>query len=166
MTQLTEHDSPLQGVRVLLVEDHAMVREVITHLLAEFGATVTPTTAVAEALEAFVRDRHDVVLSDIDMADEDGYALIRKLRALPPEHGGKTPAAGLSGLCSAEHRPRVLEAGFQCYLAKPVDAKVLVDAVAVLAARTASAGAPAHALPTMPPERRPLQRRDFSIGGS
>ena len=139
MGQLTGHNSPLGGVRVLLVEDHEMVREVITHLLVEFGAKVTATTGVAEALEVFARERPDVVLSDIEMADEDGFALIRKLRALPQERGGKTPAAGLTGCSSAEDRARVLQAGFQCYLAKPVDAKMLVHAVAVLAARAVSA---------------------------
>jgi CheY-like chemotaxis protein len=80
-----------------------------------------------------------VVLSDIEMADEDGFALIRKLRALPQDRGGKTPAAGLTGCSSAGDRARVLQAGFQCYLAKPVDAKMLVHAVAVLASRTVAA---------------------------
>lgn len=166
MGQLTGHNSPLGGVRVLLVEDHEMVREVITHLLVEFGATVTATTGVAEALDVFSRERPDVVLSDIEMADEDGYALIRKLRALPQEHGGKTPAAGLTGLCSAEDRARVLQSGFQCYLAKPVDAKMLVRAVAVLAARTVAASSGAkRGLPDASREQGSLRRLDYSIGG-
>lgn len=135
MGQLTGHSSPLNGIRVLLVEDHVMVREVITQLLMEFGAAVTATTGVAEALEAFERERPDVVLSDIEMADQSGYALIRKLRALPRDRGGQTPVAGLTGLSSAEDRARVLQAGFQCYLAKPIDAKMLVHAVAILASR-------------------------------
>jgi CheY-like chemotaxis protein len=61
MGQSAGHDSPLDGVRVLLVEDHAMVREVISQLLAEFGAAVTATAGVPEALEAFARERPDVV---------------------------------------------------------------------------------------------------------
>jgi len=81
MGQAVVHDSPLDGVSVLLVEDHELVREVISRLLVEFGAAVTAAGGVAEALEALERARPDVVLSDIKMADEDGYALIRRLRA-------------------------------------------------------------------------------------
>jgi len=137
MEQLVERDSPLDGVRVLLVEDHAVVREVIGLLLAQYGAMVTATAGVAEALEAFGRDRPDVVLSDIEMPGEDGYALIRQLRALSRERGGQTPAAGLTGLSSVEDRARVLQAGFQYHVAKPVDARALVSVVATLAARSA-----------------------------
>jgi CheY-like chemotaxis protein len=135
MGQLAGRESPLAGVRVLLVEDHPVVRDVISRLLVDFGAGVTATAEVAEALEAFERERPDVVLSDIDMVDEDGYALIRKLRALPRDRGGQTPVAGLTGLSSVEDRARVLQAGFQCYVAKPVDARMLVSVVASLAAR-------------------------------
>ena len=146
MGQLTGHSSPLNGVHVLLVEDHELVREVISHLLTEFGAAVTATSGVVEALDAFERERPDVVLSDIEMADEDGYALIRKVRALSSDRGGQTPAAGLTGLTSAEDRDRVLNAGFQYYLAKPVDAKTLVNIVAVLAAKSVSALTTPHPL--------------------
>lgn len=136
MGQLVGRDSPLDGVRVLLVEDHAVVREVISRLLGAFGAAVTATAGVAEALETFERERPDVVISDIEMIDEDGYALIRKLRALPRDRGGQTPAAGLTGLSTVEDRARVLQAGFQYYVAKPVDARTLVSIVATLAARS------------------------------
>jgi CheY-like chemotaxis protein len=73
------------------------------------------------------------------MADEDGYALIRRLRALPPDRGGQTPAAGLTGLITAEDRARVLRAGFEYYVAKPVDARTLVSIVAALAAKSRTA---------------------------
>jgi CheY-like chemotaxis protein len=139
MAQLAGSVSPLDGVRVLLVEDHAMVREVISQLLVGFGAAVTATAGVPEALEAFERERPDVVLSDIEMGGEDGYALIRKLRALPRDRGGQTPAAGLTGLSTVEDRARVLQAGFQDYLAKPVDVRMLVNVVAHLASRSVAA---------------------------
>jgi CheY-like chemotaxis protein len=135
MGQWAVREAPLDGVRVLLVEDHEVVRGIIGRLLEEFGATVAATAGVAEALDAFERERPDVVVSDIRMADEDGYTLIRKLRALPSDRGGQTPAAGLTGLCTAEDQARVLRAGFQYYVAKPVDARVLVSVVASLAAR-------------------------------
>ena len=116
MGQWIQGDSPLNGVHVLLVEDHAVVREVIGQLLVEYGAAVTATAGVAEALEAFGgSDR--CWRSDIEMPDEDGYALIRKLRALPQDRGGQTPAAGFTGLSTVEDRVRVLQAGFQYYLA-------------------------------------------------
>jgi len=133
MTQVVERVSPLDGVRVLLVDDHDVVREVVSRLLEVYGAQVTATAGVAEGLRAFERERSDVVLSEIEMPDEDGYSLIRKLRALPREHGGETPAAALTGLSTVEDRARVLRAGFQDFVSKPVDARVLVSVVATLA---------------------------------
>lgn len=94
MGQVVRLGLPLDGVRVLLVEDHPEVREVLGRLLVAFGAAVTVSAGVAEALEAFERERPDVVLSDIEMADENGYALIRKVRAMPRERGGADPGGG------------------------------------------------------------------------
>jgi CheY-like chemotaxis protein len=105
------HDSPLDGVSVLLVEDHELVREVISRLLVEFGAAVTVATGVAEGLEVFEREQPDAVLSDIEMPDEDGYALIRRLRALPRDRGGQTPAAGLTGLTTGRIEPACYRPG-------------------------------------------------------
>ncbi len=130
-------DSPLDGVRVLLVEDHPVVREVIDRLLVGFGARVTAVAGVPEALEALPRARPNVLVSDIDMPGEDGYALIRKIRALPTDRGGQTPALGLTGWNAAEDEAHVLRAGFQYCLAKPVDARRLVTVVAALAALAA-----------------------------
>ena len=104
-------DSQLEGVRVLLVEDHDLVREVISRLLAAYGAAVTATAGVAEALDALVRERPDVVLSDIELADEDGYDLIRKVRDLPRDRGGQTPAAGLTGLSTEDTEASRLSLG-------------------------------------------------------
>ena len=126
----------LVGVRVLLMEDHSAVREVITGLLETSGARVTAVPGVPEALEALGRERPNVVLSSIARPGEDGYALIRKVRALPPDRGGQTPAAALTGLSTGEDRARVLRAGFQYHVAKPVDAQRLVAIVATLAAQS------------------------------
>lgn len=125
--------APLDGVRVLLVDDDAMVREVIDGLLAGFGGTVIAVAGVAEALDALPRVRPDVVVSDIDMPGENGYALIRTMRALPPDLGGQTPAVCLTGRDASEDEARALRAGFQHYLTKPVDAGRLVTVVASLA---------------------------------
>jgi CheY-like chemotaxis protein len=133
MTHSARRDSSLDGVRVLLIDDHPVVRQVITRLLQEWGAKVTAVPGVSEALEALGRERPSVVLSDIEMPGEDGYALIRKLRALPPDRGGQIPAAALTGLTGDADRARVLRAGFQDHVAKPVDARRLVEVVTMLA---------------------------------
>ena len=133
--------APLDGVRVLLVDDDAMVREVIDGLLVEFGGTVIAVAGVAEALDALPRVRPDVVVSDIDMPGENGFALIRTMRALPPDLGGQTPAVCLTGRDAAEDEAHALRAGFQHYLTKPVDARRLVTVVANLASLAASASA-------------------------
>ena len=121
----------LDGVRVLLVDDYPAVRQVITRLLEQYGARVT---AVPGVLEALGREQPNVVLSDIEMPGEDGYSLIRKVRALPKDRGGQIPAAALTGLTSTADRERVLQAGFQENMAKPVNARHLVEVVTTLAA--------------------------------
>jgi CheY-like chemotaxis protein len=141
-TSISSSDTPahgaheLQGVRVLLMENHSVVREVISRLLETFGAKVIAVPGVPEALEALGRERPNVVLSSIATPGEGGYALIRKVRALPPDRGGQTPAAALTGLSTAEDRARALRAGFQFHVAKPVDARRLVAVVATMAAQS------------------------------
>ena len=136
--------SPLDGVRVLLVDDDAMVRDVIDRLLVEFGGRVIAVTGVAEALDALPRARPHVLVCDIDMPGENGYALIRTMRALSPDLGGQTPAVCLTGRDTAGDEAHALRAGFQHYLTKPVDAERLVAVVADLAgvaARASTGGA-------------------------
>jgi CheY-like chemotaxis protein len=126
---------PLDGVRVVVVDDHPAVREVVTLLLERFGAMVTAVSGVPEALAALERQRPDVLISDIEMPGEDGYALIRKVRELRPERGGEIPAVALTGLDRAEDRARLRRAGFQHHVPKPVDARRLTAAVAMLAVK-------------------------------
>jgi CheY-like chemotaxis protein len=135
MNQSARPDPFLDGVRVLVVDDHPVVREVIAELLEDFGARVIAVPGVPEALESLERERPNVVLSDIEMPGEDGYALIRKVRALPPDRGGQTPAAALTGLGTPADRARALQAGFQGHVAKPIDAGQLVRIVTALAAK-------------------------------
>jgi CheY-like chemotaxis protein len=92
-------------------------------------------SGVPEALEALERERPHVLISDVEMPGEDGFALIRKLRALPPERGGEIPAVALTGLQSAEDRARILRAGFQYHVSKPVDARRLTAVVTILATK-------------------------------
>ena len=77
-----------------------------------------------------------MLLSDIGMPGEDGISLIRRVRALDPERGGKVPAAALTAYTQASDRERALSAGFQAFLAKPVDPRELAAAVARLAGRS------------------------------
>ena len=137
--QIGDRDSPLDGVQVLLVEDHELVREVISRLLTEYGAEVTATSGVAAALKAVEQERPSIMLSNIRMPNADGYSLIRALRALPQDRGGQTPAVALTGLSTDEDESRALRAAFQYYVPKPVDARTLVGVVAGLAARSAPA---------------------------
>src|SRR5207237_8261669 len=98
------NDGPgLDGIRVLVVDDARDVREAVTDILAEDGAKVTAVGSAEEALTALQGERPDVLLSDLAMPGKGGYWLIGQVRALPPERGGVTPAAGLTDLPGPEH---------------------------------------------------------------
>ena len=126
----------LDGLRVLVVEDEPDARQLIAAVLQRRGAGVFLAASGREGLETLQRERPDVVLSDIAMRSEDGYDFIRRVRALPPEGGGRTPAAALTGYGRLEDRMRALSAGFQLHAAKPVEPAELVAVVASLAGRT------------------------------
>jgi PAS domain S-box-containing protein len=122
----------LNGVRVLVVDDQDDARELLERVFTECGALVEVVDSAAEALEAVRRRRPDVLVSDLGMPGEDGYELVRRLRALPPDQGGATPAAAVSALARPEDRKRALQAGYQVHVAKPVEAAELLAAVARL----------------------------------
>ncbi len=125
----------LAGIRVVAVDDDADARKLLETVLTRCHAQVTMTKTAAEALEAVRRERPDVLLSDVEMAGEDGYGLIAKVRALPPEEGGNTPAAALTAYARVEDRTRALRAGFQLHVPKPVEPSELVAVVVNLAKR-------------------------------
>jgi PAS domain S-box-containing protein len=127
----------LDGLRVLIVDDDADTLEVIRQLLEHAGAAVHAANCVEDALRSLERHRPDVLVSDIGMPGQDGYSLIRRVRALPPERGGLTPAAALTAFTQTEHRQEALGAGYQLYLAKPIGPAELAAAVARLAGRAA-----------------------------
>jgi CheY-like chemotaxis protein len=127
--------SRLDGVRVLVVDDARNVRQVVTDILTQDGATVTAVGSAEEALAALERERPDVLLSDLAMPGKGGYWLIGQVRALPPERGGVTPAAALTAYTGPEHRASVLKAGFQLHLEKPIGLDALIGVVAMLAPR-------------------------------
>ncbi|MBI3550473.1 MAG: response regulator [Elusimicrobia bacterium] len=123
----------LDGVRVLLVEDEPDARDMFAAVLQKCGASVTPVGSVPEAMSSFHQNRPDVLVADIAMPGEDGYALIRKIRALKPEEGGEIPAAALTACVQLEDRYQALQAGYQIYIPKPVDPVELAGAVNNLA---------------------------------
>jgi PAS domain S-box-containing protein len=123
----------VEGLRVLVVDDDAGTREMLLEMLGQNGAEVTACSSAAEALELLHRARPDVLVSDIAMPGEDGYALIRKVRGLRPEQGGRTPAVALTAHAKAEDRQRALSAGYEVFVPKPVEADELLGAIAGLA---------------------------------
>jgi CheY-like chemotaxis protein len=130
-------ESPsLAGLRVLVVEDHDDAREFIAVALERYDAAVTTATSVESALAAFERVSPDVVVSDLGMPGEDGYALIRRLRELPPERGGRVRTVALTAYARPEDRDAALAAGYDRHLAKPIDPIDLAVAVAALVQRT------------------------------
>jgi len=131
-------DSPVQSLaslRVLVVDDDSDTRAALRHLLEAAGAEVTAAASADEALEALRRAPPDVLVSDIGMPGKDGYDLIRLIRALAPEQGGRVPAAALTAYAQPDHRRAALQAGYQLYLPKPVEPAALAEAVAHLAGR-------------------------------
>jgi len=125
----------LDRVRVLVVDDDPDTVEVARQVLESAGAQVTSAATAQEALAALSARPPDVLLSDLGMPDEDGYALIRKVRSLDPARGGSVPAAALTAYTRSEDRREALLAGFQVYLPKPVEPAELTAAVARLAGR-------------------------------
>ena len=125
--------SRLDGVRVLVVDDSAVIREVLALTLEECGAAVTAVGTAEAALEVVVHEHPDVLVSDLEMPGKGGYWLIGQVRALRPDEGGALPAIALTGLVGPEHRASALRAGFQHHIEKPVDLHTFVGVVASLA---------------------------------
>ena len=118
-----------------MVDDEPDARGLIKRVLEECKAVVMTAASAREALERMRADRPDVLVSDIGMPGEDGYALIRRVRALPPDAGGRTPAVALTAYARAEDRMKAMLAGFQHHVVKPVEPEELITLVAILAGR-------------------------------
>jgi PAS domain S-box-containing protein len=127
-----EFGPELSGVHVLVVDDQEDARVLVRTVLEKCGARVTVVDSATAALTALQALRPDVLISDLGMPDEDGYSLIRKVRGLPAELGGQTPAAALTAFARLEDRMRVLRAGFQLHVPKPVEPAELVAVVTSL----------------------------------
>ncbi|GAB4384465.1 MAG: chemotaxis protein CheB [Elainellaceae cyanobacterium] len=127
----------LVGVRVLLVDDEADMRQLFQVVLEQHGATVTAVSSAREAIAALTTnpENYDVLLSDMDMPQEDGYTLIRQVRSLDTRAGGQIPAAVLTALTGNEEEREAISAGFQRYISKSIEPNQLAIVVAALAGR-------------------------------
>ena len=130
----------LAGLRLIIVDDEDDSREVLTALLEASGATVRQASSPNEARQLFSDERPDVLVSDIGMPGENGYAFIASIRRLPQEQGGNIPAVALTAYARSEDRTEALMAGFTNHVAKPVEPAELVAAIASLARHARMAG--------------------------
>jgi len=126
-------DVSIDGMSVLVVDDDYESRQVVAECLESRGAAVHLAGSASAAYAILQRERVDVLLADIAMPEEDGYAMIRRIRAGLVPDGATLPAAALTAFARADDRVVALRAGFQMHLAKPVDPDVIVTAVAKLA---------------------------------
>ncbi len=122
----------LDGLRVLVVDDAADVRAMVTRLLEAQGAVVVGLESGAGVEHTLATFRPDVLIIDIGMPVEDGYALIRRIRRLPADAGGTVPALSLTAHARNEDRARAIECGFQAHLPKPLDLPLLVSTLSAL----------------------------------
>ena len=125
----------IDGLSVLVVDDHLDSRELLSLSLQRYGATVMTADSARAALDILRQSPVDVIVSDIGMPDEDGLSLIKKVRALGAAPAARIPAIALTGYVRDTDRSRTEEAGFQMHVAKPVDPAALVLAVAKLTDR-------------------------------
>jgi CheY-like chemotaxis protein len=125
----------LDKIKVLLVDDEPNANEAVQALLDSCGAEVRVAGSAAQALQMLDVWRPDVLISDIAMPEEDGYVLIKKIRARTARQSGDIPAAALTAYAKTDDRVSILAAGFQMYLSKPADPGELIAVVASLAAR-------------------------------
>jgi PAS domain S-box-containing protein len=132
---LPQENPDLGGLRILAVDDEADARQLVKRILSSCGATVETAASAADALEWLKMNKPDVLITDIGMPGEDGYAVIRKVRQLGVEDGGNIPAIALTAFARSEDRRRAILSGFQMHMAKPIEPSELVAMVASLAAR-------------------------------
>jgi PAS domain S-box-containing protein len=125
----------LDGLRVLAIDDDVDALNLVATILGRAGATVDLCGTAAQGFDMLVTKPPDVLISDIEMPGEDGYSLIRRVRALDPVQGGHTPAIALTAYGRREDRLLAISAGFSMHVPKPVDPAELTTIVASLALR-------------------------------
>lgn len=122
----------LAGLRVLLVDDDPDACAIASRIFEEHSMKVLIALSAREGLNILKHERPDMIVSDIGMPDQDGYELMRQIRMLPDNQGGRTPAIALTAFARPEDRRQALEVGYQKHLAKPVDPHELLTVIARL----------------------------------
>lgn len=130
----------LENLQILVVDDEIDVRELLSVVLAEYGAQVIAVGSAQEAMHVLEQLKPDVLISDIGMPNEDGYTLLAKVRELEAKRGGQIPALALTAYARQEDCSEALLSGFQKHLSKPFDTNELILAVAKLAGHTQEMG--------------------------
>ncbi|MEH2179678.1 response regulator [Nostoc sp.] len=131
--ELPQQALELTGIRILTVDDDPDARELLTVLLAEYGAKVLTVASATEVLANLESFQPDILVSDIGMAEVDGYSLIKQIRTLTPEKGGEIPAIALTAYARVEDSQRAISSGYQRHVTKPLNPEELVQAVVALA---------------------------------
>jgi len=119
----------LYGLKILVVDDDQDTRDLLEWVLRRVGAEVVAAPSAKAAMEALEKDRPHILVSDIAMPEEDGLSLMRRIRALPKEKGGRIPAVALTAHSMVQDRLLSLRAGFQSHVPKPVVPEELVEVV-------------------------------------
>jgi CheY-like chemotaxis protein len=119
----------LQGLKILVVDDDKDTLELLEWVLKRAGADVTACSSAKDAMAAMEREPPTLLVSDIAMPEEDGLSLMRRIRALPKEKGGRVPAVALTAHSMVQDRLQSLRAGFQSHVPKPVVPEELVEVV-------------------------------------
>ncbi|MEH2081367.1 MAG: ATP-binding protein [Nostoc sp.] len=120
---------PLNGIRVLVVDDDTDSRDFVAFVLEQNGAFVMAVSSADEALQTLAEVKPDVLVSDISMPDMDGYMLIHEVRTQTPEQGGQIPAIALTAFARNYDHEKALKAGFQMHLSKPLNPEKLIAAI-------------------------------------
>jgi signal transduction histidine kinase/ActR/RegA family two-component response regulator len=144
----------LAGMTILAVDDHKPTLDLLTSVLRHSGANVLAAPSAADGYKLLRSFKPDLVLSDIGMPVEDGFALVDRIRALPPESGGSTPAIALTAYVRDDDRMKVLTRGFQAYFAKPIEPVALVNAIREVVSQHYVAVEPGGERPEVPPTQR------------
>jgi len=166
----------LDGIQILVVDDDPDARGVITRILRKSSASVVTASCAPEALEILSKSKPALLISDIGMPGEDGYDLIRKVRALAPDPCGRIPAVALTAFARSEDRQRALMAGYQLHVAKPVEPSELLTVCASPAFATGAVDSPPRLINTRAvskglhykrvwDDRGSSERRDVIVGG-
>ena len=130
-----DNANSLHGLRILIIDDDRDSLDLLVTVLQHCGAQVVTASSASEGLEAVSTVKPDIVISDIEMPHEDGYAFMRKLRSLPGNQGGQIPSVALTAHAKAEDRMRALAAGFHIHVPKPVEPAELLVAIKSLRER-------------------------------